>query len=115
MAMTLKTSKMIGVAAVSHDGTTLNLHLLDDLIWTENDMEHVLLLQEKINSYLAYIESDEVYEKFPQARGKKFLIRVDTKYPPTSEAGLHFLAKAKPFLQNANVDLEHTYLSFKQD
>ncbi|WP_407059149.1 DUF6572 domain-containing protein [Ralstonia syzygii subsp. celebesensis] len=36
----------------------------------ENSEEHLLLLQEKINCYLRFIESGEIYNSFPSAEGR---------------------------------------------
>jgi hypothetical protein len=39
-----------------------------------------------LNSYLAFIESGEIYTKFPSAVGRKIIIRVMGKYPLSDEA-----------------------------
>lgn len=52
------------------------LTIFDALNWKE-EHEHALLLQDKINNYLAFIESGEVYETTPETVGKnKFVIQV---------------------------------------
>lgn len=38
--------------------------------------EHLPLLQEKINTYIAFIESGEMYTEIPGALGKHLIIRV---------------------------------------
>jgi hypothetical protein len=59
------------------------LIISDHLPWNageERDREHMYLLQEKINAYLRFIESGEIYTAYPKARGKKAMIRLVGKY-----------------------------------
>lgn len=44
------------------------------------------MLQEKINSYLAFLESGEIYETHPKAHGKKIEIKVIGKYALPDDA-----------------------------
>jgi hypothetical protein len=57
----------------------VTLAITDYLNW-ENEYEHLIMLQEKINSYLSFLESGEVYESYPLAKGKKFEIKIFAKY-----------------------------------
>ena len=45
------------------------LTVLDDLDWV-NEGEHLLALQEKLNTYLAFIESGEVFERLVETLGR---------------------------------------------
>jgi len=45
-----------------------------------------LLLQEKLNRYLALIESGELFEKFPDAKGQKLILNIMGKYPLSKQA-----------------------------
>ncbi|WP_342715875.1 DUF6572 domain-containing protein [Bacillus paramycoides] len=55
------------------------LVITDELDWT-NEEKHIELLQEKINLYLSFIESDEVYERYPEVKGYGFVIKIFGKY-----------------------------------
>ena len=50
-----------------------------------DDSEHLLLLQEKLNSYLAFIESGEIYESYPRAMGRQLVIDLVLKHSPSVE------------------------------
>lgn len=56
----------------------LVLVITDHLEWggKAEQGEHLLLLQEKINTYIAFIESGEIYTEIPGALGKHPIIRV---------------------------------------
>jgi hypothetical protein len=46
------------------------LTISDHLDWDEDEGEHLLVLQNKLNTYLEFIESGQIYAKVPQAVGK---------------------------------------------
>ncbi|MBV8272146.1 MAG: hypothetical protein JO067_07720 [Cupriavidus sp.] len=82
------------------------LSIADHLEWGEGlTNEHLLLLQEKINTYLRYIESGEIYTSFPSARGKNLAVRVYFKHEPPHEAQA-FIQSAAHILQGGGVGLE---------
>jgi hypothetical protein len=47
------------------------LTISDHLDWGENEGEHLLVLQKKLNTYLEFIESGQIYANVPQAAGRK--------------------------------------------
>lgn len=57
---------------------SLLLIMVDPLEWGDEaaHSEHLLLLQEKINTYITFIESEEIYREIPDARGRQLMIRV---------------------------------------
>jgi hypothetical protein len=85
----------------SHDGITLAIS--DHLDWERED-EHLLLLQEKINRYLSFIESGEVFERVSEIRGRQ--------YPKTSPITVRIYfrcelsARARDFVEGAREVLE---------
>lgn len=62
----------IGIPNDSQD--TVSLAISDHLVWDEPIEEHLYTLQEKINSYVAFIESGEIYDAFPESKGKSVKI-----------------------------------------
>ena len=59
--------------------------VVDSMDWS-NEGKHLLLLQEKINNYLMFIESDQIYVSYPKAVGKKIMISLYSLYPYTEKA-----------------------------
>lgn len=74
------------------------LTVVDDLDWSD-DNEHLLALQEKLNTYLAFIESGEVFERLTEDVGRTV--------PRTTPIKVSILAKyalsdrAKAFVEHA--------------
>lgn len=76
----------IGIDPIKNE---VQLMITDHLDWTGNDRtdnEHMYLVQEKINAYLRFIESGEIYKAYPQARGKALVIRVVVKFGLSAKA-----------------------------
>jgi hypothetical protein len=75
------------------------LTVTDHLPWDKIN-EHLYWLQEKLNAYLRFIESGEIYQKRPYAVGHPILIDGVLKYPaPGTAAG--FLEKVSAAVQVA--------------
>lgn len=53
---------------------TVVMSIVDSLDW-HNENKHLSMLQDKINTYLAIIETGEVYKIYPEAAGRN--IRID--------------------------------------
>ena len=54
------------------------LTINDDLSW-RNEYEHLNILQDKINSYLEFIDNGELYKNYPNAEGKRIEILINFK------------------------------------
>ena len=83
--MTVEEPGKIDFTAFDPQSGEMCLVISDHLDWTEQG-EHLLLLQSKLNSYLAFIESGEIYTKVPKASGRKIVIEVMGKFPLSEEA-----------------------------
>lgn len=75
------------------------LTISDHLEWDVGN-EHLYLLQQKINSYLSFIESGEVYTSYKNSEGKKFIIHIAFKFSP-NEAAIDFLSKVETAVNRA--------------
>jgi hypothetical protein len=82
------------------------LTVSDHLEWTQS-VSHQLTLQEKLNRYLAFIESGEILEHYPHAKGRPVLIEVVTQYDP-DPGGSQFLDRAKAVIEQAGFAFRHT-------
>ena len=84
------------------------LTISDHLDWG-NELNHLALLQEKINTYIAFIESGQIADDYPNGIGKKIIIEIVSKYeyPPI---GLEFLNKAIRITDNIDIELRQRVL-----
>lgn len=91
----------IGVVPTTQE---IGLAIIDHLEWGDN--EHLLILQEKINGYLRFVESGEIFDTYPDAKGRKILITLYCKYRP-DERGTWFLNKVAEIVDEAGMTFEH--------
>ena len=76
------------------------LTISDHLSWDEP--EHLLLLQDKINTYLDFAESEQLREEYSAAIDYPILIQVFLHFDPTEEASA-FLIQAKEVITTIGI------------
>lgn len=106
--MSVDQTQVIDVVSKDKDGTIV-LSISDHLDW-ENTKQHLLILQEKINTYLNFLDSGEIYEKYPEAKGHAIQIDVRFHYQPSMEARA-FLEKVKPIVEESGYSFRFEQLS----
>lgn len=83
------------------------LLITDHLDWNE-PKKHMLVLQDKINAYIRFIESEQIYENFPNSKGKSLKIVVAAYYD-LPEEGMVYYKNVNNFLSdNLNISIEFT-------
>lgn len=81
----------------------VTLSILDHLKWT-HEKEHLILLEEKINLYVDFYTSRNIYKSYPESLGMPLEIKVFFKYKP-SFLGFEFIRLAAYELREYNVSL----------
>ena len=79
------------------------LTISDHLDWSDR-VAHQLLLQTKLNRYLAFVESGEILQCCPNAKGRPIIFNVVFKFVP-DEGGRAFLANVTPIIESAGIGL----------
>jgi hypothetical protein len=67
-------------------------------------VDHMWLLQEKINKYLAFIESGEIHASYPAYTGQELVIQVVGKYSLSADAEI-FYQKVREIIESAGFGL----------
>lgn len=96
--MTIEQPDLVDFILVEPEGDTV-LTISDHLPW-DDEKQHLLRLQEKLNAYVRFIESREIYQKWPDAAGKPILIEVVLKHPVPAKS-LWFFEKATAAIMGA--------------
>jgi hypothetical protein len=96
--MSVDQSQIIDVVSKNNKGNIV-LSISDHLSWEDTE-EHLRLLQEKINTYLNFLDSGEIYDKYPDARGRHIEIEVMFHRELSMEAR-SFLTKVKPIIEGS--------------
>lgn len=108
--MTILDKNVIDSIGTRASDGAVNLVISDHLAWGSETDEHLLALQDKLNSYIGFIESSEIYSTFPDTAGKKLIINIYFKFPPAAE-GVSFLSQVESILNSIGVGLETTEFS----
>lgn len=80
------------------------LSITDHLQWGSN--EHLFLLQEKLNTYLAFIEGGEMLDAYPSATDRPVRIDVVCKFRPDGAAE-SFLHRAREIIEEAGLSFRY--------
>ncbi|KAF2343109.1 DUF6572 domain-containing protein [Flavobacterium tistrianum] len=104
--MSVEDKNVIDVITIDKQGI-LVLTISDHLEWDDKN-EYLLLLQDKINRYLDFIESGQLAESYPDKADKKIMIQIVFKYQPNKTAE-EFLAIVERFLN----EKDHAFNFYK--
>jgi len=103
--MSIDNIEIIDFIGTAEDKNEVILTISDHLDW-KYKMEHLLRLQAKINAYLDFIENEEIYDQYPNSKGKKLIIEVVGKYNiPRDEKIREFFEKVEKLLGSLNISL----------
>ena len=96
--MSVDNTNVIDLVSIDKNGNVI-LTISDHLEW-DLEKEHFLILQDKINSYLAAVENGDLYENYPNARDRNIIIRVIALHNPKGDAKT-FLDRVKEVIESA--------------
>ena len=103
MMVTIEDSDKVDVIAVNKNNGKVILGITDHLVW-DNSADHLLLLKKKINLYLQFIESGQIYSSYPEARNRLIEITHYTKFP-IDNIGKNFIKKANEFTKGLGITI----------
>jgi hypothetical protein len=106
--MSINETKVVDIIAVPEwEPDNVVLVITDHLEWGDKAQrgEHLLLLQEKINTYIAFIESGELLESYPPAKGENPKIRISGLYE-LPEQGETFIDRVTEVLKGVGIGME---------
>ncbi|VVE29231.1 hypothetical protein PEP31012_03579 [Pandoraea eparura] len=99
--MAVADSTTIDAIGLCKDTGSVILTILDALPW---DQAHLKLLEEKLNAYLGFIESGEIYSVYPGAKGRRIRISLMSRFRPNTDAE-SFIAHARAVVETYGAEL----------
>ena len=102
--MSVVDSNKIDAMGKSKEKKELSLLIADHLEW-ENEYEHLVILQDKINSYLAFIESKQYESTYPKDNFESFVIEIHFQHGMTDNC-LKFLETVASQAEELNVTIK---------
>jgi hypothetical protein len=97
--MSVEQPEVIDIVSTDRFTGEVVLTVSDHLDWSDSTA-HQLLLQGKLNRYLAFVESGEILESYPNAKDRVIVFSVVFKFPP-DDSGRAFLTRAKAVVESA--------------
>lgn len=107
--MTLTAVREVDAIGVDKETGKVVLTVVDDLGWSDPD-RHLMLLQSKLNAYLRFIESGELEDTYPSAKGRPVQILILARERPPSHAR-HSLEHVRCVLEGSGYEFTHKVLS----
>lgn len=112
--MSVQNTTVVDRLGLEKETGAILLLVLDDLDWS-NEEEHLRLLQAKLNTYLAFIESGEVFEHFTSDLRRRVSETSPIKVLVLAKhdlpfAGSHFMTNAESTFRGAGFSLVHEVL-----
>jgi hypothetical protein len=83
--MGLDKSLVIDAAGVEKSTGDIVLSIIDSWPWDEED-EHLLALQDKLNAYFEFVQSGQIWESYPEARSRHVVIELISRFAPPKRA-----------------------------
>lgn len=102
--MSVDQTNTIDAIGIDKSSGRVILTISDHLEWRNN--EHLLLLQDKMNTYLRFVESGEILDTYPDSKGKNITISIVCRYAPDSQA-VDFLNKVARVIETSGIELDH--------
>ncbi len=111
--MTVEDENVVDIISVKQDAATVRQQICDHLDWTDT-VRHQTLIQNKLNRYLAFVESGEMLESYPAAKGLAVEFEIVFKFRPDSSAEA-FLRAARQVVETAGFAFRATVFAESYD
>lgn len=90
------------------------LTISDHLDWNDI-LNHLLILQNKINAYIGFIENGEIYKSYPLAKSKEIILIIifNHKYDPLNSVINNFFQNSESVMKSIGVKkIIHKFIDF---
>lgn len=101
--MSIEKTNEVDVIGIDTETDMVTLSIIDTLDWSDKS-SHLELVQEKINSYLRFIESGEINKSYPETVNRKVGIKIAFMYQIPDVAS-EVIGKASEILEQEGIVL----------
>ena len=107
--MSIIEKNKVDAIGVEKDTGILVLSISDHLDWSDSS-KHLVLLQEKLNSYLVFIKSGELLKNYPRAKNRMIRIDLFSKYKCFDDKSNHIIGKMQEKIKQTGYSFEIKYI-----
>ena len=97
--MSIQQTDVVDIISTDRVTGDVVLTISDHLDWSDSTA-HLTLLQSKLNRYLAFVETGEILEAYPDAKDRPVVFKVVFQFRP-DDAGQAFLEKVRSIIESA--------------
>jgi hypothetical protein len=101
--MSVEQTDVVDILGIDRETGHVVLTISDHLDCSDS-VKHQTILQKKLNTYLAFVESGEILGQYPEAKDRPVAFRVVFQVPP-DESGRAFVARAREAIESAGFTL----------
>ena len=101
--MSVEQTDVVDIISIDRETGQVVLTISDHLDWSDS-VGHQAILQKKLNTYLAFVESGEILEQYPKAKDRPVAFKVVFRVPP-DDSGRTFVEKARAVIESAGFTL----------
>jgi hypothetical protein len=105
--MSVDQRKVVDAIGTSKADGHIILTISDHLPF-DGDAARFVMLQDKLNDYLDFLESGEIYDTYPAANGRPIEISIRFQHAP-DQRGLAFLHTAEQTIRDAGFTLTYIF------
>src|ERR1019366_9510213 len=102
--MTIEDVAVVDIVSLDPVSGLIDLTICDHLGWECDEDDHLLLLQEKLNAYIRFVENGELIGKYPEAIGRGVVIDLRSLHP-LSDKATQFFELARLTVREAGIEL----------
>jgi hypothetical protein len=111
--MSVEDSDVVDIVSINRQTGDVILTVSDHLEWFDSCARQEIL-QAKLNRHLAFVESGELIERYPKAKGRSVTIKVVFKFSPDAD-GRGFLSRAESVVVSAGIGFRHEIFAESYD
>jgi hypothetical protein len=104
---------VVDIVSIDTSSGNVILTISDHLDWSDS-LAHQTALQAKLNRYLAFVESGEIFSRYPDAKNRSIVIKIIFKFKPDL-SGCQFLARAQDVIKSAGFELQQEVFAESYD
>ncbi len=103
--MAIDNKDVVDLIGIDINTGVCKMTISDHLDWIDSQ-NHLLNLQDKINSYIDFKESGQIFKDYPSSKNKPITIEIVGKYPIPKEVFTEYFTKFKNALLEYKIDFE---------
>jgi hypothetical protein len=111
--MSIEQGDVVDIISIDKNTGHVILTISDHLDWSDS-VQHPTMLQVKFNKYLAFVESGEILERYPDGKNRPVAIKVVFKIQARCK-GMAISQSGKRVIESAGFSLRHEVFAESYD